>query len=312
MSGSLQQAGRSLARSPGYALAVIMTLALGIGGAAAVTSVLRSVLLRPLPSAPADRAVSLFENDSLGNIRPISYPSFQDLRAAAPRSFEALAFARGLGVVLRGDAGAERLTAAYVTPDFFRALPAAAAVGRTLLTDDFTPGGTGVVVLSHRLWLRRFGGDPGIVGRTFRLGDATPVVVGVMPADYIYPPWAELFAPIGAIAADPALAERTLHVDSRVVGRLRLGVDSATAVRELGPVAERLAEAYPAETAEFRRLGFSPAVDEVIGGIGPQLRLLTFAAGVGLPIPGVDNPHPPPPPAAAPGPGLAGPNGPWG
>ncbi len=278
MSGSLQQAGRSLARSPGYALAVVLTLALGIGGAAAVTSVLRSVLLHPLPSAPADRAMSLFESDSLGNIRPISYPSFQDLRAAAPRSFEALAFARGLGVVLRGDAGAERLTAAYVTPDFFRALPAAAAVGRTLLTDDFTPGGTGVVVLSHRLWLRRFGGDPGIVGRTFRLGDATPVVVGVMPADYIYPPWAELFAPIGAIAADPALAERTLHVDSRVVGRLRLGVDSATAVRELGPVAERLAEAYPAETAEFRRLGFSPAVDEVIGGIGPQLRLLTFAA----------------------------------
>src|SRR3954451_14929265 len=106
--GSLQQAGRSLARSPGYALAVILTLALGIGGAAAVTSVLRSVLLRPLASAPADRAMSLFESDSLGNIRPMSYPTFQDLQAAAPPSFEPLAFARGLGVVLRGDAGAER------------------------------------------------------------------------------------------------------------------------------------------------------------------------------------------------------------
>ena len=85
MSGSLHQAGRSLARSPGYALAVILTLALGIGGAAAVASVLRSVLLRPLPSAPADRVMSLFESDSLGNIRPISYPTFQDLRTAAPR-----------------------------------------------------------------------------------------------------------------------------------------------------------------------------------------------------------------------------------
>ena len=110
MSGSLRQAGRSLARSPGYALAVILTLALGIGGAAAVTSVLRSVLLRPLPSAPADRVMSLFESDSLGNIRPISYPTFQDLRAAAPHTFEALAFARGLGLVLKGDGGADPAT----------------------------------------------------------------------------------------------------------------------------------------------------------------------------------------------------------
>ena len=278
MPGSLQQAGRSLARSPGYALAVVLTLALGIGGAAAVTSVLRSVLLRPVPSAPFGRVMSLFESDSLGNIRPISYPTFQDLRAAAPRTFEALAFARGLGPVLKGDGGAERLTAAYVTSDFFRALPSPAALGRTLLTDDFAPGGSGVVVLSHRLWLRRFGGDPGIVGRTLRLGEGTAVVVGVMPADYIYPPWAELFAPIDAIAADPALAQRTLHVDSRVVGRLRPGVDSAQAVRELAPIAARLAEAYPAETGEFGELGLSSAVDEVIGGIGAQLRLLTFAA----------------------------------
>ncbi len=278
MSGSLHQAGRSLARSPGYALAVILTLALGIGGAAAVTSVLRSVLLRPLPSAPADRVMSLFESDSLGNIRPISYPTFQDLRAAAPHTFEALAFARGLGSVLKGDGGAERLTAAYVTSDFFRALPSPAALGRTLLPDDFAPGSSGVVLLSHRLWLRRFGGDPGIVGRTLRLGEGTAVVVGVMPADYIYPPWAELFAPIGAIAADPALAQRMLHVDSRVVGRLRPGVDSAQAVRQLAPIAARLAETYPGETGEYRRLGLGPAVDEVISGIGAQLRLLTFAA----------------------------------
>jgi putative ABC transport system permease protein len=278
MLSNLHQAGRALARTPGYALAVILTLAIGIGGAAAVASVLRSVLLRPIPSAPRDRVMSLFEQDSLANIRPISYPTFQDLRASAPRAFEALAFARGIGSVLKGDAGAERLTAAYVTPDFFRVLPSPAAHGRTLLPDDFSPGNSGVVVLSHQLWLRRFGGDPGIVGRTLRLGESTPVVVGVMPADYIFPPWAELFAPIDAIASDPALSQRTLHVDSRVVGRLRAGVDSAQAMRELTPIAARLAEAYPAETGEFRRLALSPSVDELISGIGPQLRLLTFAA----------------------------------
>ena len=275
---NLHQAGRALARSPGYALAVILTLAIGIGGAAAVASVLRSVLLRPLPSAPRDRVMSLFDQDSLGNIRPMSYPTFQDLRAAAPRTFEALAFARGTGAVLKGDAGAERVTAAYVTADFFRALQSPAALGRTLLPDDFAPGNSGVVVLSHQLWARRFGGDPGIVGHTIRLDEGTPVVIGVMPTDYIFPPWAELFAPIDAIAADRALTQRTLHVDSRVVGRLRAGVDSAQAMRELAPIAARLAEAYPAETGEFRALGLSPSVDEVISGIGPQLRLLTFAA----------------------------------
>jgi putative ABC transport system permease protein len=278
MASNLHQAGRALARSPGYALAVILTLALGIGGAAAVASVLRSVLLRPIPSAPRDRAMMLFEQDSLGDTRPMSYPTFQDLRAANPRVFEALAFARGIGAVLKGEAGAERVTAAYVTADFFRALPSPAAIGRTLLPDDFTAGGSGVVVLSHRLWLRRFGGDPGVIGRTLRLGDGTPTVVGVMPADYAYPTWAELFAPIDAIATDPALGQRALHVDSRVVGRLRPGVDSAQAVRELAPLATGLAEAYPAETAEYRTLGAAAVVDEVMGGIGPQLRLLTFAA----------------------------------
>ncbi|HKU60792.1 MAG TPA: ABC transporter permease [Gemmatimonadales bacterium] len=278
MSGSLRQAGRSLARSPGYAVAVILTLALGIGGAAAVASVLRSVLLRPVPSAPADRVMSLAERDSLGNVRPVSYPTFQDWRAASTGTFEALAFARGLGVNLKGDEGAERLVTAYVTEDFFRVLRSPATVGRTLQPDDFRTGGQGVVVLSHRLWLRRFGGDPSVVGRTLRLDRGTPVVVGVMPADYAFPPWAELFAPIGAIAADPALTQRTLHVDSRVVGLLRPGLDSVQAGRQLSAVAARLAEAYPAEAGGYRDVTIAPAADEVLAGVGPQLRLLTFAA----------------------------------
>lgn len=278
MPGSLHQAGRSLARSPGYAIAVILTLALGIGGAAAVTSVLRSVLLRPVPSAPADRVMNLAERDSLGNIRPMSYPTFQDWRAGSTRTFEALAYARGLGVTLKGDQGAERLLAAYVTADFFRVLRSPALLGRTLQPDDFAPGGENVVVLSHRLWLRRFGGDPSAVGRTLELDRGTPVVVGVMPADYAFPTWAELYAPLGAIAADPALTQRTLHVDSRVVGRLRAGLDTVQAGRELAPVAARLAEAYPGETAGYGEVTLAPAADEVLGGVGPQLRLLTLAA----------------------------------
>ena len=277
MGRDLQQAGRALARSPGYAVAVILTLALAIGGTTAVTSVLRSVLLEPLPYAPNDRVMALAERDSLGTIRPVSYPTFQDWHAAA-RSFEHLAFVRGLGSVHRAEAGTERLTAAYVTEDFFQVLPGRAHLGRTLRPDEFLPGAQPAIVLSYRLWQRRFGGDPGMIGRTIRLDRGTPVIVGVMSADFEYPPWAELFGPLAMIAADPALSQRGLHADSRVVGRLRIGSDSLAAERELSTIAARLADAYPAESGGYRSVALEPVSVEVIGGVGPQLRLLTIAA----------------------------------
>ena len=277
MRRELQHAGRALARSPGYSLAVILTLALGIGGTTAVTSVLRSVLLEPLPYAPNQRVMALAELDSLGTLRPVSYPTFQDWRAAA-RSFEHLAFVRGLGSVLRTEAGAERLVAAYVSEDFFEVLPGRAHLGRTLRPDEFQPGAQRGVVLSYQLWQRRFGGDPGVIGRSIRLDQGTPLVVGVMSADFGYPPWAELFAPIAAIASDPALTQRGLHADSRVVGRLRIGADSAAAERELSAIAARLAEAYPTESGGYRAVALEPVSVEVIGAVGPQLRLLTVAA----------------------------------
>jgi putative ABC transport system permease protein len=287
MRRDLQHAGRALVRSPGYALAVILTLALGIGGTTAVTSVLRSVLLEPLPYAPNNRVMALAERDSLGTLRALSYPTFQDWHTAT-RSFEHLAFVRGLGSVLRTELGAERVTAAFVTEDFFGALPGRAHLGRTLRPDEFQPGAPSAVVLTYRLWQRRFGGDPDAIGRTIRLDQSTPVVVGVMTADFGYPPWAELLAPISMIAADPALTQRGLHADSRVVGRLRIGADSAAAARELSAIAARVAQAYPAESGGYRAAALEPVSVEVIGTVGPQLRLLTIAAVLVLMIASVN------------------------
>jgi putative ABC transport system permease protein len=109
-----------------------------------------------------------------------------------------------------------------------------------------------------------------------------------MSADFGYPPWAELLAPIAMIAADPALTQRSLHVDSRVVGRLRIGADSAAAERELSTIAARLAEAYPAESGGYRAAALEPLSVEVIGAVGPQLRLLTIAAVMVLMIASVN------------------------
>ena len=274
----LRHALRTLARSPGYTTAVILTLALGIGGTTAVFSVLRSVILEPFSWAPADRVMMIVEQDSASNIRAASYPAFQDWQAGT-NAFEALAFVRGQGAVLKTAEGAERLVGAFVTDEYFRVLPEPAAVGRTLGPADFAPGAPTVATISWPLWQRRFGGDRSVIGRSVTLGQQSYTIVGVMPIGFVYPVWADLWAPITAILpTSPALLQRGVHVDSRVVGRLREGVDSAGGVRALSAVAAYLAETYPAESGGWRSVTFLPVAAEILGGTGPQLRLLTVAA----------------------------------
>ena len=192
----LRLAFRTLSRSPGYAIAVVLTLALGIGASATVVGVLRSVLLRPLPYAPADRVIMVAEQDSAGDNRPASYPTFQDWRAGT-NAFEALAYARGLGAVMKTDQGTVRLVGAYVSEDFFPVLPEPALLGRVLGRDDYAAGAPSVVVLSYHLWQRRFGGDPSVVGRSVTLTDRSYAVIGVMPPTFVYPTWADLTPPSG-------------------------------------------------------------------------------------------------------------------
>ncbi|HYC32680.1 MAG TPA: ABC transporter permease, partial [Gemmatimonadales bacterium] len=265
---------RTLRRSPRYAVTVALTLAAGIAATAATFSVFRSVVLAPVPYAPADRAMTVFERDTAGTFRLASYPTFRDWRAGT-EVFEGLAFVRGVGQVMKTERGGERLLGAFVTEDFFHALPGEIALGRTFGPDDHRSGAPATAVLTHRVWRRAFGGDPAVVGRSIVLGERSYTVIGVLAPSFGYPIWADFFSPLGVIAAtDPALAARGLHVDSRVVGRLRPGVDSATAARALGVVAARLAEAYPAESGGYRAVAMAPIAAEILGGTGPQLRLL--------------------------------------
>ncbi len=280
----MRYALRALAKSPGFTAAAVLTLALGIGTNTATFSVVRAVLLRPLPYADGGRAVMVFEHDSAGNVRLASFPTFEDWRTAATAALDGLAYVRGRGTVLKSAAGAERLVGAYVTDDFFHVLREPALVGRTFQADDMRAGAAPVVVLSHHLWRRRFGGDPAAVGRAVTLGDFTYTVVGVMPSDFGYPTWADLWAPLATIAAtDRAVAERGFHADSRVVGRLRAGTDSAGAERLLGTVAARLATEYPLENAGWGAVSVVPVSGDVVGDdVAPRLRLLTAAVALVL------------------------------
>ncbi|MDQ3427897.1 MAG: ABC transporter permease [Gemmatimonadota bacterium] len=270
----VRYAFRSLVRSPGFTLAAVLTLAVGVGANTAVFSVVRGVLLRPLPYAEAHRLVSVVEEHAQEDVRLASYPTFEDWRRQS-RVFDGLAFIRGLTVNFRSAEGPEQLIAGYVSPDFFRVVGASPVLGRRFSLDEQQSGGADVAVISHTLWRRRFGGKNAI-GRTMAVADRTVTIVGVMPLGFSYPDWAALWMPITAlpVAERAMLAERGLHVDSRVIGRLRAGLDLERARAEMNTLAERLAAAYPAESKGWTRVQLAPLAGEILGDTRSRLLIL--------------------------------------
>ena len=287
--GLRQDAGfafRTLRRSPVYSIVAVVTLALGIGATTSVFSVVSGVLLRPLPYRDDPSLVSILERRDDGGVRLASYPTFRDWRAqlAAPSGpFTDLAFVRGDVALMRGANGPERVAIGYVTAGFFPLLGTRAALGRTLTPAEEGGEGEPVLVLSHATWQQRFGGDATIVGRTLELDGRARRVIGVMPPGYAYPEWAAFWAPIAEIeATDPALARRSVHVDSRIVARLRPGVDSARAAVAMRVVQARLAREHPAEQEGFEGAELSPVRAEVVGRVRPTLLVLGAATALVL------------------------------
>ncbi|HEY2898527.1 MAG TPA: ABC transporter permease, partial [Gemmatimonadaceae bacterium] len=183
---------RALRKSPGFTLIALATLAFGIGANTAVFSVVRGVLLTPLPFTTPDRIVRVWSSSkTLGIARgTFSEPDFLDIRAESrlAESIGGYFFADNLtGVDLTDRGTPERLSAALVTPGFFETLRPQPLIGRTLSSDEHTPGRNHVAVIGYGLWKRRFAGDPHIVGETITLNGDPFVVVGVMPPEFTYP-----------------------------------------------------------------------------------------------------------------------------
>ena len=253
----LRLAFRTLRRAPAYTLTVILTLALGIGGATAVYSVLHSVILRPLPYAPADRVMLLAERDSPPIFASRRIPPFRTGPPVPTRSRRwRSARAQHRDEDRRGGAAAGR----HIR--IGRVLPGAPRAGRRrprARAGRLRAWGAARRRALVALWQRGFGGDRAALGRSVTLGDRAYTIVGVMPAGFAYPTWADFYAPIAAIrSTDAALGQRGLHVDSRVVGRLRAGVDSAAGQRALSAVAAHLAEVVPGGERRLARRGTAP------------------------------------------------------
>jgi putative ABC transport system permease protein len=273
----LRLAFRGLRRQPGFAAAVVATLALGIGGNVALFSVVDGVLLRPLPYPDPDRLVIVWENDRLrGTDREAaSAPDYFDLSEQS-RSFETMA-ARGRQDRTLGTAAEPvHLSAARVSSRYFSLLGVRAILGRTLDAADEKPGAEPVLVLTERLWRERFATEPSVVGRSVLLDGTPATVVGVVPDRATVPGLdEELFEPLTLAAWE---RDRGVH-NFRVFARLKPEATLASAQADASAVMARLEKTYPDDN-EGRGAWVRPLVDEVLGGARPALLLLFGAVAL--------------------------------
>jgi putative ABC transport system permease protein len=242
---------RSLRRSSRFTAAVVLTLTIGIGALTAVFSVVNAVLLEPLPFRSPSRIVQIWSGPAERTHGPTSPANFLDLRAEA-RSFEAISAEdfSWFNLASDGAAQAERLFAAHVSPSFFSAVGVDPAIGRGFVEADEQPSPR-IVVLSHGVWQRRFGGDARIVGRSLRMNGEHYEIVGVMPRGFDFPgplisQRIDLWVPLGWA---PGQASRGMR-EVGITARLRDGVSLGQAQAEVDGIAARLAAAYPQENAE--------------------------------------------------------------
>ena len=242
---------RVLRRNPGFAIAAVVTLALGIGSAATIFSVVDAVLLQPPPFAEPDRIVTVWQTDPDNRNQPsdVAPANFLDWSAQAT-SFDQLASMDPTSLDFTEGDEPEVFLASWVSAGFFEALGVTAALGRTFLPEEFAVGNRPVAVLTDALWKRRFGADPDLVGRALRLDGQLYTVVGVLPPSFqigLESREREVFLP--KVFAEYEYLIRT-SAWWHVVGRLRPGVTVDDAQAEMTTIAGRLAIDYPRTNAD--------------------------------------------------------------
>lgn len=270
---------RTLARNPGFSLAAVLVLALGIGANSAIFTVIRAVLLAPLPYPDPDRLVNLYERDVIGTFpfNVVSGPNVLDWQRDA-RSFEQIAFWGEWGSSFAPDDGGlpENITAAICSYNLFATLGVRPAMGRTFTAEEDKYGAPRVVVISDVLWKRRFGARPDVVGTHMRLDGEPHTIVGVMPPGFEYPDAdSQLWLPVRQIVPDRQMQARGAH-RFLVIGRLKPGVTVEQARTEVDGIAKRIHIENPTELTG--KGGNVVRMDErMVARVRPMLLLLLGA-----------------------------------
>jgi len=264
-------ATRQLRRAPGFFAIAVLTLALGIGATSSIFTVVRGVLLRPLPYPHPDQIVQVSEQDDRGNNARFSDPNFEDLRSQA-RSFAGLAQVSVGMISVSGAAEAVRTQGAVVSRDFFPVLRVAPLRGRLFAAEEQLENGAPAVVISHRFWQQSLGGADDALGKTLQFDGRAFTVVGIMPPTVDVPAGVDVWMPRELMDRFPS---RTAH-NWLVIGRLADGVTLEQARRDASAVARRLKQQYGADTW-MTNVGIVTLQEQIVG--GSRFTLLVLLAG---------------------------------
>ena len=269
---------RTLAKNRGFAIVAVLTLALGIGANTAIFSVVQNLLLRPLPYPQPESLVEIW-NTYLPQVPRggLSPGDYGDWRREAKSFSEMGAYADvSHGFNLTGDGEPQRVLVGYASSSLFPMLGAQVVAGRSFVPEEDRAGSAPVVLLSHRLWEGRFGGDPRVVGRAVTLDNHRYTIAGILPAGFQFLRWADVWMPLGQF--DDDLTEHVHHAFA-AIARLKPGVTISQAREEIRQLNEQSAIAYP---IEHKNLGV--LVEKMQDPAAEKLRstLLVMFGAVGL------------------------------
>ena len=284
----LRFAVRSLARRPGFLATAVLTCGLGVGASATLFSVVHGVLLRPFPYRAPERLAILWHEFGQGaqNLPAVHPLDVRDYRERS-RLFEEITLAAGREEILGGADDPEAVDLGAVAANFFPVLGVEPQLGRQIRPEEDVANGPAVMLLSHRMWVRRFGGDPGVIGRKVELGGMPHEIIAVLPADF------HLLLPAEAYRLKDAEVWRPLQIDEArlpprnytgytALGRIRPGTTFAAVQDEMSGIAAQIRAEQPVHAASNLRVTVMPFQDDVVKGARRPLLLLLAAVGLVL------------------------------
>ncbi|MGH9747499.1 MAG: ABC transporter permease [Candidatus Acidiferrales bacterium] len=280
----LKYAARTLAKSPAFTIIAVLTLALGIGANTAIFSIVKALLLDSLPYRHPGRLVTLAASDQETlNPTNVSFASVEDWKLRS-HSFDSIALHRDWSPISNGGDISEITYGLRVSRNFFDTLGVQPALGRAFSPEEDRPKQWHVVMLSHSYWIRRFGGDPTVIGRTLLFDQVPFQVVGVLPqtfqslsfTDEGHTP--DIWSPLGYDLSLPYACRSCQHL--RAVGRLKEGVNLAQARAEMNSIASQLAREFPKDYRADASVVVMPLRESWYGNVQAGLWLLLGATGL--------------------------------
>jgi predicted permease len=271
---------RMLAKTPGFTAIAVLTLALGIGANTSIFALVDTVLLRPLPYRYPDRLVTVWSYNAAKGydtdlVSPLDYQDWKSQNDV----FESMGASTDVTYTLTG-LGEPSLVIAYeFSADYFHVLGVAPLLGRAFLAEEEQPGKNHVVVLSYSFWQSHFGGNRDVAGKSITLDGQPYTITGVMPPDFKYPSFTELWTPYTVL---PEAANDRAYRYLRVMARLKPGVTLQQALAEMNAIAGRLAVAYPSTNRDDAATNLIALRQMISGDVRPALLVLLAAVGAVL------------------------------